>query len=101
MSLRAVKNGAVITGLALCPVVAILAGWPVWVVAIVAVWSFVVLHRIVQRRGGWRLFGPHLYFDLIRMSRKGRTALFRSLFLVLVMGGIWSAYEKHRETLEV
>jgi ABC-type transport system involved in multi-copper enzyme maturation permease subunit len=95
MSLRAVKNGAVITGLALCPVVAILAGWPVWVVAIVAVWSFVVLHRIVQRRGGWRLFGPHLYFDLIRMSRKGRTALFRFLFLMVLVGAIFATYEKY------
>jgi len=96
MSLRAtVKNGAVIAGLALCPVAAMLAGWPAWAVAIVAVWSLVLLHRMVQRRGGWRLFGPHLYFDLIRMSRKGRTALFRFLFLVVLVGAIFATHQKY------
>jgi hypothetical protein len=101
MTLRAaVKHGAVIAGLALCPALAILADSPVWLVACLAALPLLGLHVIVQRRGGWRLLGPHFYFDLIRMSRKGRTALFRTLFLVLVMGGIWTAYEKHQEDLE-
>jgi ABC-type transport system involved in multi-copper enzyme maturation permease subunit len=54
------------------------------------------LQWCVWRRGGWRLIGPHCYYDLIRMSRKGRTTLFRTLFLVGVVTAIYYTYERHQ-----
>jgi ABC-type transport system involved in multi-copper enzyme maturation permease subunit len=58
--------------------------------------GLVALHVVVVRNGGWRLIGPHCYFDLIRMARKGRTILFRVLFLLALLAGIWYTYEQHQ-----
>jgi ABC-type transport system involved in multi-copper enzyme maturation permease subunit len=64
------------------------------VVTVLTLPSLVALQWLVRRRGGWRFVGPHSYYDLIRMSRKGRTIVLRVLFLVVLLGGIWWAYER-------
>src|SRR5438552_18435865 len=45
----------------------------------------------------WRLkppplLGPHFYWDVIRLARKGRTTLLRCLYLVVLLIGIWVLY---------
>ncbi len=55
---------------------------------------------IARRRWGRfrrpALLGPHAYFDLIRMARKGRTVLLRVGFLLALLGGIAHTYEQHQ-----
>jgi ABC-type transport system involved in multi-copper enzyme maturation permease subunit len=69
---------------------------PAYVVLSTIVLPVGIVHWRVVRRGGWQLIGPHSYYDLIRMARKGRTALFRVLFLGALLVGISYAYETHR-----
>jgi ABC-type transport system involved in multi-copper enzyme maturation permease subunit len=86
---------ALLSWLALLP---FLAGFiiqePALTIAL-AIAAAVMLHVVVVRRGGWRLIGPHCYYDLIRMARKGRTVLFRVLFLLALLVGIWYTYQNH------
>lgn len=35
------------------------------------------------------MLGPHFYYDLIRIARKGRTTLLRCVYLLALLGGIW------------
>jgi ABC-type transport system involved in multi-copper enzyme maturation permease subunit len=93
------RQGAALFVLLVAPVAPLLAfaaDCPGWVTGLLAVPVPIVLHWCVREHGGWRLFGPHCYFDLIRMARKGRTVLFRVLFLLALLAGIWYTYEKHR-----
>jgi ABC-type transport system involved in multi-copper enzyme maturation permease subunit len=55
-----------------------------------------ILQVRVVRRGGWRLIGPHSYYDLIRMGRKGRTMVVRVAFLLALLAGIAYIHESHR-----
>ncbi len=55
-------------------------------------WSNVVLLR-----GGWpRLFGPVLFYDLIRLARRGRYALLRCLYALFLLLMLYSVYSSHR-----
>jgi ABC-type transport system involved in multi-copper enzyme maturation permease subunit len=40
------------------------------------------------------MFGPHFYYDLIRIARKGRTTLLRCLYLIALLAGIWVIYQQ-------
>jgi ABC-type transport system involved in multi-copper enzyme maturation permease subunit len=87
----------VFVALALWAVLAFVSDCPSWVVGILILSALLALQWEVARRGGWRLIGPHAYFDLIRMARKGRTVLFRVLFLLVLLGGIGFTYERERQ----
>ncbi len=76
------------------PVLGVIADQPVALTVALAMPALVALQWFVSRRGGWRLIGPHSYYDLIRMSRKGRGILLRSLFLLALLGGIGYSYEQ-------
>lgn len=89
------QDAGLIVALALWAVLAYLVAWPGWIAAALLLVALLVLHWAVVRGGGWRLLGPHLYFDMIRIARKGRAVLFRVLFLLVLIGGIGYAYEKH------
>ena len=87
---------ALFAALTVSPVVAAVADLPLTVIIAASAPPLVALQWLVWRRGGWRLIGPHSYYDLIRMSRKGRTTLLRVLFLVALFGAIAYTFERHR-----
>ncbi len=76
---------------------ALIAQMPTAVGAALIVPALAAMQWCVRRRGGWRLIGPHAYYDLIRLSRKGRTIVLRVLFLLALLAGIWHTYQQSRQ----
>jgi hypothetical protein len=46
------------------------APWYVWAGMFLA--AIVATTAIVQKHGGWELLGPHFFYDLLRLGRRGR-----------------------------
>src|SRR4051812_22122857 len=42
------------------------------------------------------MIGPHFYFDLIRLPRKGWSTFFRCLYLLILLVGLAVMYESQR-----
>ena len=85
---------ALVAATGLLPLCAAAAEAPGTVTAWLTLPVLLTVQWFVMRRGGWRLIGPHCHYDLIRMARKGRTVVFRVLFLVALLVGIWYANAK-------
>ena len=45
------------------------------------------------------MIGPHFWFDLIRLPRKGWSTFFRTLYLVILLVGLGIMYEARRHTI--
>jgi ABC-type transport system involved in multi-copper enzyme maturation permease subunit len=73
--------GLAVYGAALAPWQQVL-GWAVLVIAAAALF----------RRGWLRLFGPVLWFDLLRTARRGRTYLVRAGYLLGILLVLWLMY---------
>lgn len=62
----------------------------------VILWGLVLTAlAVVLRRGWFRLFGPVLFYDLVRVARSSRYFLIRSIygiFLMLMLTFIWSLW---------
>lgn len=43
--------------------------------------------------GPWHLLGPHAFFDLVRLARRGRSTLVRVLYLLALFAALWVVYE--------
>jgi ABC-type transport system involved in multi-copper enzyme maturation permease subunit len=64
----------------------------------VAGWSLVGLVLAYLLRGGWvRLFGPVLFYDLVRGARRSRTYLTRCGYLALLLFFLWSVVGSQME----
>src|ERR1700692_1790952 len=63
----------------------------------VVLWALLVAGLIVVLRRGWlKLFGPVLFYDLIRLARRDRYALLRclyALFLLLMLSPVYSGHK--------
>jgi ABC-type transport system involved in multi-copper enzyme maturation permease subunit len=55
---------------------------------------------IVLRRGWLKLFGPVLFYDLIRLARRGRYALIRCLYALFLFLMLSSVYSNHKTTIQ-
>jgi ABC-type transport system involved in multi-copper enzyme maturation permease subunit len=54
-------------------------------------WSLLVMVLAYLLRSGWvRLFGPVLFYDLVRNARRARTYVFRCAYLALLLFFLWS-----------
>jgi ABC-type transport system involved in multi-copper enzyme maturation permease subunit len=61
----------------------------------VAGWSLLALALVyLLRRGRVQLFGPVLFYDLIRNARRARTFVTRSAYLSLLFLFLWSAVDR-------
>lgn len=62
---------------------------PAWQQA--ASWSVLALALVYLSRRGWvRLFGPVLFYDLVRNARRSRTYVTRCAYLALLLLFLWS-----------
>jgi hypothetical protein len=70
----------------------------VWIVQLpiryqVAVFATSILVLAVMLRQGWlTLFGPVLFYDLVRIARRGRYILLRIAYALLLLFVLWSTY---------
>ncbi len=73
--------------------VLVLAGGLLWwlsdsisLAASIALWGLILLLAAVVLRRGWlKLFGPILFYDMIRIARRGRYVLMRGLYAGLLL----------------
>jgi ABC-type transport system involved in multi-copper enzyme maturation permease subunit len=66
----------------------------------VVLWGLLVAGVIVVLRRGWlKLFGPVLFYDLIRLARRGRYALLRCLYALFLLLMLSSVYSSHRTAI--
>src|SRR5262245_40108525 len=77
-------DAVLLAGIALGIAVALLAGFDVieltwW--QVVLAWVFLLLPAALVNRVGWlKVFGPVLYYDMVRQGRRGRFILLRFLY---------------------
>ncbi len=61
---------------------------------ITALAAFVATQVIVIRHGGWQLVGPHVYYDVVRLARRGRSTVLRIVCLLAMLAGLFIVYEQ-------
>ncbi len=74
--------------------IAVLAGgraWG-WLSGLFAVAAFVILNVVVHRHGGWHLMGPHFYYDVVRLARRGRSTVLRVVYIIAMFIGLTVVY---------
>ena len=60
---------------------------------LVAAWAALILVGAVLFRRGWlKAFGPILWYDLVRTSRRARTYLVRGAYLLILLSVLWMLY---------
>ena len=63
-----------------------------------AIFAAMVLILAVLLRQGWiTLFGPVLFYDLVRIARRGRYILLRIAYALLLLMVLWSTYASFSE----
>src|SRR5258706_491839 len=74
------------------PLVAIAfqAQWYVWAGLYLA--AAVTTTAIVQRHGGLELLGPHFFYDLLRLGRRGRSWDIRVIYAIFLLVGLGFVY---------
>lgn len=88
------KRAASIAGLIAAAAVAAYFEAPLWLTAALTAAAALALHLTIARAGGWRLFGPHLAIDPMRLARRGRVHQLRVLFLLVLLFALWQIYEE-------
>ena len=60
---------------------------------LVLAWAVLLLVAAVLFRRGWlKLFGPMLWYDLVRTGRRVRTYLIRGAYLLILLAVLWMLY---------
>jgi ABC-type transport system involved in multi-copper enzyme maturation permease subunit len=66
----------------------------------VVLWGLLLVGLVIVLRRGWvKLFGPVLFYDLIRLARRGRYAFLRcvyALLLLLMLSSVYTSHETRR-----
>ncbi len=52
----------------------------------------VAIGAVLWLRGDWTLVGPHFYYDLIRLARRGRSINVRVLYVIILLLGLGFVY---------
>jgi ABC-type transport system involved in multi-copper enzyme maturation permease subunit len=81
--------------LALAPIVALAVGGRAQsgIAGLLAGLAFLTLQIIVYCHGGWGLLGPHFYYDVVRLARRGRSTLLRVAYIIAMFIGLTVVYE--------
>src|ERR1043165_3019590 len=74
----------IVLGFFLLPIITLVFGGLAWsgLAGLFALLAFVLLHFVVWQHGGWHLFGPHFYYDVVRLARRGQSNRFRIAYLI-------------------
>ncbi len=64
-----------------------------WLSGLLALTAFIVLNVIVFRHGGWGLLGPHFYYDVVRLARRGRSTILRIVYILAMFGGFLYVFD--------
>lgn len=64
-----------------------------WIAAGLAFVASIVLSYVVHRHGGWHLLGPHFYYDVVRLARRGRSTALRVVYILALFAGLALVYE--------
>jgi ABC-type transport system involved in multi-copper enzyme maturation permease subunit len=77
----------------LLPIVVLAGGrdWG-WLSGLFALAAFGVLNIVVHRHGGWHLLGPHFYYDVVRLARRGRSTALRVVYILAMFIGLTFVY---------
>ena len=59
-----------------------------WFAGVLAGIAFVALQVVVYRHGGWQLLGPHFYYDVVRLARRGRSTALRVVYILAMFIGL-------------
>jgi ABC-type transport system involved in multi-copper enzyme maturation permease subunit len=65
-----------------------------WLAGIFALAAFIALQIVVFRHGGWRVLGPHFYYDVVRLARRGRSTLLRCAYILALLAGLALVFER-------
>jgi ABC-type transport system involved in multi-copper enzyme maturation permease subunit len=77
-------------------VLATIASWIPWSIRVALIGGTAVLIiSAAVRDGGYRLVGPLFWFDLARLARRGRTALLRVTYALLLFAGLLCLFYQH------
>jgi hypothetical protein len=61
----------------------------------IVLWALFVVGVVLVLRRGWvKLFGPVLFYELVRLARRGRHALFRSLYALVLLLMLFLVYSE-------
>lgn len=65
--------------------------------------ALAAFHIVVYRHGGWGLLGPHFYYDVVRLARRGRSNVLRVVYIAGLLLGLWLVYRTtpHAEAMSV
>lgn len=79
----------------LLPIVPLVVGWRTWswLAGLFALLAVIALHVVVFRHGGWQILGPHFYYDVVRLARRGRSTVLRVAYILAMFIGLFFVYE--------
>lgn len=63
-----------------------------WLAGALNLLALLVLHVVVCRHGGWQLLGPHFYYDVVRLARRGQSTRLRVAYLLALFVGLVYIY---------
>lgn len=90
---------AIVTAAWLLPIVPLSGGrdWA-WLSGVFTVAPFGVLTVVIYRHGGWHLLGPHFYYDVVRLARRGRSTVLRVVYILALFVGLTVVYMDSPDT---
>jgi ABC-type transport system involved in multi-copper enzyme maturation permease subunit len=64
----------------------------------ILLWALLAVGLVVVSRRGWvKLFGPLLFYELVRLARRGRYALLRCLYALFLLWMLYLVYTNYIE----
>jgi len=86
---------ALLALLTLAPIMTLVLGGrgQSWIAGLLAGLTFLALQVVVYRHGGWGILGPHFYYDVVRLARRGRSTLLRVAYIIAMFAGLTTVYE--------
>jgi ABC-type transport system involved in multi-copper enzyme maturation permease subunit len=64
-----------------------------WIIGGLVITTVIVINVIVFRHGGWHLLGPHFYYDVVRLARRGRSTVLRVVYIFALFVGLAIVFE--------
>lgn len=83
----------IVAGAWIVPIVLVVQRGGGWLTGASLLMAFALLQWIVWRHGGWGLLGPHYYYGVVRLARRGQSARLRIVYLVALFAALVYVFE--------